>query len=130
MRWMSLAPLLLVLVACDGTAPPNPEAIMQRFRDAGLAVNNVSADGALVPEVQQAAPSCVATRFDVAGEQGARVVVCGQEAHAQAVERYYVALGESSPLFFSHVVRRGGLVMQMSGSLPAETFAAYMAQLP
>lgn len=126
----SIAILATALAACAAQPALTPDQVIQRFRDAGLTVAHVTTSGELLPEVQNAAPSCTAHRFDVEGDEGARVVVCASEADAERVATYYTTLGESSPLFFSHVLRRGGLVLQMSGSLPAETFERYAAELP
>jgi len=122
--------VLALLVGCAATAPlDTPDSVLEQFRSAGLNVANVTTSEVLVAEIANALPSCAGARFDVEGDDGARVVICGKESEAEKLATYYTSLGESSPLFFSHVERRGGLVFQMSGSLPAETFQKYVAAL-
>lgn len=130
-RAIAWAAVLVLLVACSASAPERtPQSVLDAFTTAGLTVNNVTTTDVLTPEVANAAPSCQGARFDVQGDDGARVIICGSEGDAEAVERYYVALGEATPMFFSHTHRAGSLVLQMNGALPVETFQRYVAALP
>ena len=124
-----LVPLLLLLAACGAAPPPSPASIVERFTAAGLAASSVTTEGVLPGPIAEALASCQGARFVVDGERGGRVVVCGDAGQAEALERYYDELG-ANPMFFSHVERRGGLVLQMNGEVPAETFAAYVGALP
>lgn len=130
MRCFALFVLMLLAGCASSASTVTPNSVIEGFRDAGLAVANVTTTEVLLAEVQNAAPSCQGARFDVEGDNGARVVVCGQVGDAEKVAKYYTELGNSNALFFSHVERRSGLVFQMNGGLPAETFQQYVAALP
>lgn len=133
MRIVLFTLMVFALAAC-GAAPAapavTPDSTMAAFKAAGLNVNNVTTTDVLIPEVASAAPSCQGARFDVEGDNGARVIVCGSTGDAEKVAKYYTSLGESSPLFFSHVHTAGPLVFQMNGALDKALFEQYVAALP
>lgn len=133
MRYLLFALMVLALTAC-GAAPSapavTPDAAMTAFKAAGLNVGNVTTTDVLLPEIANAAPSCQGARFDVEGDNGARVIICGSTGDAEKVAKYYTSLGESSPLFFSHVHTAGPLVLQMNGELDKALFDKYVAALP
>lgn len=124
-----LLPLLALLAACGGAPPPSPASVVEAFAAAGLAASNVTTADVLPAPIAGALSTCQGARFEVEAGKGGRVVVCGDAGHAEALERYYRDLG-ANPMFASHVERRGALVLQMNGELPAETFAAYVGALP
>lgn len=131
MRIVLFALLLLTLTACGASTPAvTPDSAMAAFKAAGLNVNNVTTTGVLIPEVANAAPTCQGVRFDVEGDNGARVIVCGSTSDAEKVATYYRSLGESNALFFSHVHAGGPLVFQMNGVLDKALFEKYVAALP
>lgn len=123
--------LCLILSACAAAAPAlTPEAAIKVFQSSGLPVTNVTTTDVLLPEVQNAAPSCQSARFDAKGEDGIRIVVCGSESDAAKVKKYYDVLGESNALFFSHTFQRGNVMLQGSGGLDKALFDSYVAALP
>ncbi len=133
MQRMMIVLLVLVLAACGApaTAAPSPDTVLEAFRAAGLTVDNVTTTDALIPELQSAAPSCTAYRFEVGVEDnGGRVVSCTATSDAEKVAKYYTALGESNALFFSHVHSKGPLVLQMNGAIDKSLFEQYVAALP
>lgn len=131
MRMVLLLVLALAVAACGAAPPPAPETIADAFAAAGLTVADRTADGALLPELQTAAPSCAALRFAAdADGHGARVITCADPDDAATVARYYRSLGEANALFSSHVHADGQLVLQMNGAAPADLFARYVAALP
>lgn len=121
----------LALAACGGAAAPSPDTILDSFRAAGLTVENVTTTDVLRPEVQSAASSCKAVRFEVGIEDnGGRVIACGSADDAAKVATYYRTLGEGNALFFSHIHESGALVLQMNGAIDTALFAHYVAALP
>ncbi len=130
-RLLLLTVALLALAGCAAAAPTiTPDAVTKAFTAAGLAVQNTTTSDVLPEAIASALNTCQGARFDVEGDKGARVVVCSDTKQAEALATYYTELGKSSPMFFSHVERRGNLVLQMNGELPAETFQKYVAALP
>lgn len=123
---------LLMLSACGGAPPPSPDAILETFRGAGLTVADVTSADVLRPEVANAAPSCQAVRFNVVGDDGARVVVCAQAGDAAKVATYYRTLGDTNAMFFSHVFEASGgrVVLQANGGLDAALVQQYADLLP
>lgn len=50
-------------------------------------------------------------------EQGGRLFVCKDEKEAATLKTFYDKLGESSALFHSWTYQKGGVLVQLSGSL-------------
>jgi hypothetical protein len=124
--------LLFVITACGTPTAPTltPEAVLNAFEAAGLNVTDITTTDIIPAAIANALPTCSGARFNVEGEQGARVIICSDRADAERLATYYETLGNENPLFFSHVHRDQGVVLQMNGSLPAELFQQYVAALP
>lgn len=131
MRAALAALALLLLAACAGQAPSiSPDVAVRAFEAAGLSAANVTTTDVLPAPIASNLGSCQGARFDVEGDKGARLVICSDASQAETLAGYYEALGKDNPMFFSHVHRSGGLVMQMNGELPVETFQQYVEALP
>ncbi len=50
-------------------------------------------------------------------DSGGRLFVCKDEKQAIALKTYYDKLGESSALFHSWTYQKGGVILQLNGSL-------------
>ena len=71
-------------------------------------------------------------RFNVVGDDGARVVVCAQASESAKVATYYRTLGDTNAMFFSHVFEASGgrVVLQANGGLDAALVQQYADLLP
>lgn len=108
----------------------DPLAIIATFKTAGLEAESPSVMG---PEDYGVGPYVgKGIHFlipSLCPECGGRAFVFDNAADLAALEAYYVEAGRSSALLFSHVYRRGNLLVQLNGDLPAEQAEKYKAAL-
>lgn len=110
------------MVACGGSPAASvlPDDVIAKFKAAGLEAEQASA---MDPQAYGMAPLLCqdgARRFlipSLGEEQGGRLFVCKDEKEAATLKTFYDKLGESSALFHSWTYQKGGVLVQLSGSL-------------
>jgi hypothetical protein len=104
--------------------------IVEAFKAAGLEAENPTAikreDRGLAPLV------CVATRFlipSLGEDKGGRIFECDKDKEKAALRAYYEALSKGSAAFYSHVMERDNILIQINGELSDEQAAKYQVAL-
>lgn len=129
-------PTVTVLLVETTTAPEleiivtDPLAIIAAFKTAGLEAESPTAMGpdayGMGPFVGKGIHFLIPS---LCADCGGRVFVFDNAEDLASLEAYYVEAGRSSAMLFSHVYRRGNLLVQLNGDLPAEKAAEYEAAL-
>ncbi len=126
-KLLSLVALLslLTLVACGGNESSRSTSdVIQSFKDAGLEIGEVSD----LPNKE----------FGDTREEGKRILVpaLGEDAGGrlfkfndskdlETAKSYYVELGKSGPLFYSHTHSNGLFLLQMNGQMEDAEFEKF-----
>ena len=133
MRLIALALVgVLFLAACGASAPKwTAQQAIDSFKAAGLEAESpqpmTRQDLNVVPYVTDdmihflipsLCPDC-----------GGRVFAVKDEADIAPLKTYYESLGKSSAAFYSHVLVRDNILVQINGELSDETAAQYRAAL-
>lgn len=132
----AVEPTVTVLLV-EATASPeleiivtDPLAIIATFKTAGLEAENPSVmeadDYGMGPYVGKGIHFFIPS---LCSDCGGRAFVLDNAEDLARLEAYYVEAGRSSAMLFSHVYRRGNLLVQLNGDLPADKAALYEAAL-
>jgi PBP1b-binding outer membrane lipoprotein LpoB len=126
----------LFLSGCSKSAKPtnnepkkeyvkNVSELVEKLKLANLSVvnpkNMESSDFGMAPNV-----SDEAMIFEVESEMNARVFKVSKSEDLNLLKSYYVDLGKSSTMFFSHTYSKGVYLIQMNGEISKETFDKYV----
>jgi len=107
-----------------------PEAVIAAFQAAGLEAESARPmtreDYGMAPLVGEGVRFLIPSLGE---DAGGRVIQVPDDAERASLIAYYVDLGKSSALFFSHVFEHGDIVVQINGDLADDIAAQYEAAL-
>jgi len=97
------------------------EEIAEAFRNSGVEIGEVRemtvADYGPAPKADEGLRFLIPSLGE---DAGGRIMRYDKAEVADRAQAYYEELGEQSALLFSHVFRRGNLVVQINGTLPQD----------
>lgn len=120
--------------ATETPAPPaaeaTPDAVIAAFVAAGLEAESprplTREDYGMAPYVGDGVRFLIPSLGE---DSGGRVIQVPDDAERASLVAYYVDLGKSSALFYSHVFEHGDIVVQINGDLADDIAAQYEAAL-
>lgn len=118
----------LVLAACGAQATIAPDDVIAKFKAAGLEAEQSSAMDAKAYGMAPLLCQEGARRFlipSLGEDNGGRLFVCNDAGDAAKLKTYYDELGKASALFHSWTYQKGGIVLQLNGSLDQAKADAY-----
>ena len=122
--------IVLILAGCGGTGTskgkePTVDDIVQAFKDADLEVGEVTEmDKKEFGDARKEGKRVLIP--SLGDDAGGRLMSFDKEKDLETTKAYYVDLGKSGPMFFSHTHQSGQFLLQMNGEMEDAEFEKYM----
>lgn len=120
--------MTLALAACGGTEARGKDLtaddVIQAFKDAGLEVGDVTEMGKKeFGNVRKEGKRVLIP--SLGDDAGGRLMSFNKEKDLETAKAYYVELGNTGPMFFSHTHQSGLFLLQMNGDMEDAEFEKY-----
>ena len=128
-KLLSVILAVFLLAACgNGEASLTTEEVIQKFKDDGLEVGEVSD----LPNKEFGNTRKEGKRVlipSLGEDAGGRLFLFDDEKDLEQAKSYYVELGNGGSMFYSHTHQSGDFLFQMNGDMSDEEFKKYADSL-